>query len=115
MTAPALAQKLYKHVDEEGRVLFSDRPLQPGHKAESLNGPNVASPDATRQLLYAEYRHRWEEHLDRQVQQQRYFAQLRRDREAERERLAKEADPYSPEQQPARPRVRRRVAVNLIP
>jgi hypothetical protein len=110
MAAPALAQKLYKHVDENGNVLFSDRPPQAGHKAETLRSPNVAAPEATRQLQYAEYRRLWEEHLERQVQQQRYFAQRRREMEAEREKRAQEADPYSPEQAPSRPRVRRRPA-----
>jgi hypothetical protein len=107
-SSAALAQKLYKHVDADGKVVFSDRPAEAGQKAIPQKGPNVASPEATRQLEYARREKLREEQAERIAQQQRYHAQRLREAEAERERRLKEADPNAPIQQdPARPRVRR--------
>jgi hypothetical protein len=107
LSTPLLAQKLYRHVDENGKVVFSDRAPQPGQKAETQKAANVASPEARRQLQIAERARQREEQAERHAQQQRYLSQRRRDAEAEQERRAKEANPYSPQQEPRQPRVRR--------
>lgn len=107
LASPALAQKLYKHVDKDGKVTFADRPQQAGQKAEKPKVANVESPEARRQLQHQMYERQREEHADRMAQQQRAYAQRQREMEAERERRATEIDPYSPPQEPYRPRVRR--------
>src|SRR5688572_16564424 len=99
----AVAQKLYRHVDEKGNVTFSDRPKQAGQKAEKPKTANVMSPEARRQLEYGEYARQREEQAERTAQQQRHYAQRRREIEAEQERRVKEADPYSPPQDAYRP------------
>lgn len=106
-SSTALGQKLYKHVDADGKVVFSDRPAAAGQKAVPQKSANVASPEATRQLEHARRQNLREEQAERFAQQQRHQAQRRREAEAERERREKEADPNSPIQDPARPRVRR--------
>lgn len=109
LSTPLLAQKLYRHVDENGKVVYSDRAPQAGHKAETQKAANVASPEARRQLENAERAREREEQAERHAQQQRHLSQRRREAEAERERRAKEreANPYSPQQEPYQPRVRR--------
>lgn len=49
LPAPALAQKLYKHTDEKGNVVYSDRPNAAGQPAEKQKPVNAGSPEATRQ------------------------------------------------------------------
>jgi hypothetical protein len=105
--APASAQTLYRHVDGNGNVTFADRPQQAGQKAEKPKAGNVESPEASRQLRYQLDDRQREEQADRMAQQQRHHAQRQREMEAELERRQKEADPYSPQQEPYRPRVRR--------
>jgi len=100
------AQKLYKHVDADGKIVYTDRPQEAGQKAIVQKAPNVASPEATRQVEHARREKLREEQAERLAQQQRYQAQRQREMQAERERRAKEQDPYSPIQDPARPRVR---------
>ena len=102
-----LAQKLYKHVDADGKIVYTDRPAEAGQKAIVQKAPNVASPEARRQDEYGRRQSLREEQAERAAQQQRHLAQRRREAEAEMERRAKEADPYAPIQDPARPRVRR--------
>jgi hypothetical protein len=106
-SSTVFAQKLYRHVDADGKVVFSDRPEKAGQKALPHKSANVASPEATRQLEHDRRAKLREEQAERLAQQQRYQAQRHRELAAERERRAKEADPYSPIQDPARPRVRR--------
>jgi len=106
-SSTGFAQKLYRHVDADGKVVFSDRPAAAGQKALQQKSANVAAPEATRQVDNARREKLREEQAERLAQQQRYQAQQRRELEAERERRAKEADPYAPIQDPARPRVRR--------
>jgi hypothetical protein len=107
LSSTTLAQRLYKHVDADGKVVFSDRPAQGDQEPIEQRSGNVASPEATRQLQYQLREKRREEQAERFAQQQRHQAQRRREAEAEWERRAKEADPYSPIQDPARGRVRR--------
>jgi Domain of unknown function (DUF4124) len=106
-SSTVLAQKLYKHVDADGKIVYTDRPAEAGQKPIVQKSPNVASPEARRQDDYARRQSLREEQAERMAQQQRHLAQRRRDAEAERERRAKEADPYSPIQDPARPRAKR--------
>jgi hypothetical protein len=106
-TPPKAEQKkLYRHVDADGKVVFSDRPATADQKAIQQKGVNVASPEATRQLKQQLNDRQREEQAERDAQRQRHYAQQRREAEAERERRAKEADPNSPIQDQARPRVR---------
>jgi hypothetical protein len=106
---PAAAQKLYRHVDENGKVVYTDRPQHANQKAEKLKAPNVTSPEASRQLDYAVRERKREEQAERLAQQQRAMAQRQREFEEERERRYREAEanPYSPPQAPARPRAKR--------
>ena len=105
-SSSVLAQKLYRHTDADGKVVYSDRPAEAGQKAVPQKSPNVASPEASRQIEYERRNKLREEQAERHAQQQRYLAPRRREAEAEREKRAKEADPYNPIQDPARPRVR---------
>ena len=68
--APATAA-LYKHVDETGTVTYSDRPRQPLQEALNLPPPNVATPEARRQLELARAAWEQEERAD-------YEARIRR-------------------------------------
>ena len=49
LAAPGVAQQLYKYVDKDGRVQYSDRPPPDGRKAEKVTGSRVGtvSPGAT--------------------------------------------------------------------
>jgi len=104
---PAFAQKLYRHVDEKGKVTYADRPQEAGQPAEKPKTANVESPEARRQLYYHEQDRQREEQAERAAQQRRYHSQRQRELEAERERRLKETDPYNPPQDPYRPRVHR--------
>ncbi|MFM9887257.1 MAG: DUF4124 domain-containing protein [Burkholderiales bacterium] len=42
--------KLYRHLDDKGNIVFSDRPAQAGQAPEKMKAPNVASPDASWQI-----------------------------------------------------------------
>lgn len=51
MLASGVTQaELYRSVDADGKVVYSDRPAHAGHKPESQKAPNVASPEASRQI-----------------------------------------------------------------
>jgi Domain of unknown function (DUF4124) len=93
----AHAGPLYKHVDEKGNVVFSDRPASGKQKPEKAQAPNVASRHATRQ--YEIERQEW---LQRRREEEIAARRLRyaQDREAARQRAAAEALrhglPYDP-------------------
>jgi hypothetical protein len=55
-----LAQELYKHVDENGKITYSDRPQEARDKVENPGSPNVASPEARQQMYEEECRNRQE-------------------------------------------------------
>ena len=103
---PAFAQKLYRHVDEKGKVTYADRPQEAGQQVEKPKTTNVESPEARRQLHYHMEDRQREEHYDRAAQQRRYQSQRQRELEAEQERQRREYDPDNPPQYPYRPRVR---------
>lgn len=42
--------EMYRSVDADGNVVYSDRPVQAGQKPEPRKAPNVASPEASRQI-----------------------------------------------------------------
>ena len=67
---PAVAE-LYKHVDEAGRVTYSDKPRHPDAQVITLPPPNVTTPEARRQLELARQRMDAEERAE-------YEARLRR-------------------------------------
>jgi hypothetical protein len=46
----AAAAELYRHVDETGKVTYSDRPRQPYQQVRRLPAPNIATPEARLQL-----------------------------------------------------------------
>jgi Domain of unknown function (DUF4124) len=50
MPAISLAQELYKHVDENGTVTYTDRPQSADEQARDIGVPNVASPELRRQI-----------------------------------------------------------------
>lgn len=51
LVSPCLhAGEMYRHIDEKGNVVFSDRPKQAGQIAEKKKTTNVASGEARRQL-----------------------------------------------------------------
>jgi len=103
----ASAQNVYRHVDENGKVTFADRPREADQKAEKRRAANVESPDARRQLDYQLSERQREEQADRMAQQRRYLSRRQQEIQAERERRLRESDPYSPPQDPYRPRARR--------
>jgi uncharacterized protein DUF4124 len=107
VAGPAFAQKLYRHVDEKGKVTYADRPQEAGQAAEKPKTANVESPEARRQLHYHLQDRQREEQAERAAQQRRYQSQRQRELEAERQQRLKEADPYNPVQDPYRPRARR--------
>jgi len=43
LAAPGVAQQLYKYVDKDGRVQYSDRPPAGGQKAEKVTGSRVGT------------------------------------------------------------------------
>jgi hypothetical protein len=47
--ALAAAGQLYKHTDDKGNVVYSDRPGKGGDVPQKTQRPNAASPEATRQ------------------------------------------------------------------
>ena len=51
--APAFAQGVYRHVDERGRVTFSDVPSDKSAQRLKQAAPNVGSPEAVKQLEIA--------------------------------------------------------------
>ena len=51
--APAFAQGVYRHVDERGRVTFSDVPPDKSAQRLKQTAPNVGSPEAVKQLEIA--------------------------------------------------------------
>ena len=90
--APATAA-LYKHVDEAGAVTYSDRPQRPLQEALNLPPPNVATPEARRQLELARAAWEQEERAD-------YEARIRRSAAVQRA----PAGVYSRPRGPATPR-----------
>ncbi len=78
---PAIAQQLYKHVDANGKVTFSDRPQQAGDKQEEVHTPNVATPEERQQMYEEKCRNREAKREDR-------YGQARSRREREREEAA---------------------------
>jgi hypothetical protein len=102
------AQRLYKHVDENGHVTYTDRPPLAGQKPEKEKTRNVASPEANRQMRIHQGEVDRERRAEEVARMRRYADQRRYEMEKERERRAREADPNRVEQAPARPRVRSR-------
>ncbi len=74
-------QKLYKHVDKNGRVYYTDRPTEGGQKTHNLPPPNVESPEASRQLRNDLYNRQREEAAERNAAQRRHYSVIKRERE----------------------------------
>jgi hypothetical protein len=68
------AAVLYKTVDAQGNVTYTDRPQAPGQAALQLPPPNVSTPEARRQLDLAQQRWQREEQLDFEARMQRWAA-----------------------------------------
>ncbi len=77
----AAAQKLYKHVDKDGKVYYTDRPVEAGQKTMNLSTPNVASPEASRQLREEEMNSRREEYQQRNAAMRRQWSIMQRDQQ----------------------------------
>jgi hypothetical protein len=71
---PVVSGALYKHVDESGSVTYSDRPRWPGEQALHLPPPNVATPEARRQLELARQAFEREERAEQEAQLRRAAA-----------------------------------------
>ena len=95
MSAPACAA-LYRHVDESGAVTYTDRPQGPGHAPLQLPPPNVATPEARRQLELARQRMEREERAEQEIRLQRWAAAQRTPAYPRPRTLT----PYSPRQTP---------------
>ena len=65
---------LYKTVDAEGNVTYTDRPQVPGQEALTLAPPNITTPEARRQLALAEQRWQREEQFEFEASMRRWAA-----------------------------------------
>jgi hypothetical protein len=83
---------LYRSVDANGKVVFSDRPKEAGDKGVKAAQGNVASPEARRQMNIELQNRNREEYADRAAAAQRQQAAQRREyEEAMRKRQEYEA------------------------
>lgn len=89
------AQTLYRHVDANGKVSYSDRPQSSAEKGIKPPPANVSSPEARRQLYQEQRNSEREEMLQRRAQQQRANAVAQREREErlKQQRLEQEQHP----------------------
>lgn len=87
---------VYRHMDESGNVTYSDRPQAPGHSELLLPPPNVATPEARRQLELARQRMEREERAEQEIRLQRWAAAQRTPAYPRPRTLT----PYSPRQTP---------------
>src|SRR5690348_11042966 len=62
-------QEVYKHQDEKGTTVYSERPGSAGEEAANVGTPNVTTPEATRQIYEKLQRQRTKEALKEQHQQ----------------------------------------------
>jgi hypothetical protein len=88
---PATAA-LYRHVDETGKVSYSDRPQQPFQEALRLPPPNVATPEARRQLEIARQASAREEQAEFETRLRRWSAMQRTSPAA----YSRPMSPYAP-------------------
>jgi len=78
---------LYRHVDANGKVVYTDRPDAAGEQGRRVAPPNVESPEARRQMNIDLQNRSREEYADRVAATRRQSAIQRRDAlEAERKR-----------------------------
>jgi hypothetical protein len=68
------AAALYRHVDDAGKVTYSDRPQQPHQEPLRLPPPNVATPEARRQLDIARQASEREEQAEYEARIRRWAA-----------------------------------------
>jgi hypothetical protein len=68
------AAALYRHVDDAGKVTYSDRPQQPHQEPLRLPPPNVATPEARRQLDIARQASEREEQAEYEARNRRWAA-----------------------------------------
>jgi hypothetical protein len=100
----SIAQKLYRHVDENGKVTFSDRPQKADQKAEKMKKPNVASREATRQVQIGAQESSREEAAERAAAQRRAAGVQQKER-AEKQRQRQLDEEQHPERAPRTIRV----------
>ena len=72
--APVLAQVVYRHVDERGRVTFSDVPPDKTARPLKQAAPNVGSKDAVNQLDMAKRERQQQDAEERSAAQRRAAA-----------------------------------------
>lgn len=95
------ANKLYRHVDEKGNVTYTDRPPQAGQQAEKTKPPNVASPEARRQMEMEREAALRRQQAERAAQQRRAMAdRLQQQQEQYRPPRYGRYDPNLPDSQP---------------
>jgi hypothetical protein len=89
----AQPRQMYKHVDENGRVVYTDAPKDAAQKGAKLNSSvNVSSPEARRQMQIEDQNNRREEYAERAAAARRYAPiQQREYQDAARKRAEEEA------------------------
>jgi len=86
MPAISLAQELYKHVDENGIITYTDRPRSGEEQARDLGAPNVASPEVRRQIDTELRRESNEESARQRLQEESINSAVEIERRLEEER-----------------------------
>jgi hypothetical protein len=74
LSLPAVAAGLYKTVDAQGNVTYTDRPQEPRQTALRLPPPNVSTPEARRQLDLAQQRWQQDERLEFEARMRQWAA-----------------------------------------
>src|SRR4051794_27749749 len=66
----AQGQDVYRHQDENGTTIYSDRPGNAKEQPVAIGPPNVTAPEATREVYREMQKVRYEEALQERYQQQ---------------------------------------------
>ena len=101
---PATRGMLYRSVDANGKVVYSDRPKEAGEKGTKATQGNVASPEARRQTNIQLQDRKREEYEERVAAARRHAEVQRRERE-EAARKQKEHEAQNPGDAPRQIRI----------
>ena len=97
--AAAVAQSLYRSVDEKGNVVYSDRPQNRDQKPANPPAPNVASPEARRQDIDQLNNKKREEYAERNAQMRRGMSATQQEQMQQYQRMMQEMEQH-PERAP---------------
>src|SRR5712691_1164717 len=95
-TASAAEAALYRHVDAAGNVTYSDRPQAPNQAALLLPPPNVATPEARRQLEIARQASEREQQAEHEARMRQWAAANRTASAAHSRTLTPNTPRYAP-------------------